>query len=215
MGATTIGRMMVGFADKRRAAIDGAMRDEVYRTSVRILTEEGIAALTLDRIATEIGVSRPTLYNYFRDRAGVVTFIEDRVFAPLEALLDEIVGGHAPAREKLEALCTAVVDGVYRERALVLAIFHKEMLEGAVKEAKAAKRERAIGLVARVLEEGMRTGELRAVPVRSAAEVVFGAINGMVDSMVYSGRFRTGAEVVPPVLDVLLRGLDRAPGPRP
>lgn len=204
---------MTEFAHKRRAAVDAAMRDEVYRTSVKILTEEGFAALTLDRIATEIGVSRPTLYNYFPDRAGVVIFIENRLFAPLETLLDEIAAGPAPAREKLAALCTAVIDGVYQERALVLAVFHKEMLEGAVKQAKAAKRERAIALVAAIIDQGVRSGELRVVPVRAAAEVVFGAISGMVDSMVFSGRFRTAAETVPPLLDVILRGLARPAAP--
>lgn len=200
---------MADFAAKRRAAVDAAMRDEVYRTSVKILTEEGFAALTLDRIARDIGVSRPTLYNYFSDRAGVVNFIEDRVFEPLEASLEEIVAGDGSARDKLHAVCTAVIDSIYNERALVLAMFHKEMLDGAVKESKAAKRERAIGLLTRVLKEGVRSGELRDLQLRPAAEVIFGAITGLVDGMVYSGAFLPAAEVVPPMLDVLLLGLVR------
>lgn len=206
---------MADFAAKRRAAVDAAMRDEVYRTSVKILTEDGFAALTLDRIARDIGVSRPTLYNYFSDRAGVVNFIEDRVFEPLEASLDEIVAGDGTAADKLQAMCSAVIDSIYRERALVLAMFHKEMLDGAVKEAKAAKRERAIGLLSRVLEDGVRSGELREVALRPAAEVVFGAITGLVDGMVYSGRFVTADQAVPPMLDVLLRGLESGPAATP
>jgi AcrR family transcriptional regulator len=197
------------FADKRRAAVDATMRDEVYRTSVKIITEEGIVALTLDRIAKEIGVSRPTLYNYFPDRAGIVTFIENRAFEPLGALLEEIVAAEGAAQDKLAQICTAVIDSVYRERALVLAIFHKEMLEGVVKDAKAAKRERAVALISKVLEHGIESGELRPLPVQAAAEVILGAITGLVDSMVYSGSFRTADEVVPPMLDVLLRGLEK------
>ncbi len=199
---------MAGFADKKRAAIEAAMRDEVYRTSVEILTNEGFASLSLERLATEIGVSRPTLYNYFPDQAGVVIFIEDRVFESLEVEFDRIVTVEASATQKLESICTAVIECVSRERVLVLAMFHKDMLDGAVKDAKSARHKRVVSMICQVLEQGVQSGELRPIPIQAAAQVVFGALAGHVDSMIYSGEFLAAAEVVPPMLDVLLKGLE-------
>lgn len=201
---------MARFTELKRAAVDAAMRDEVYRTSVKILVEEGLYSLTLDRLATEIGVSRPTLYNYFSDRAGVVSFIEDRVFENLGAELERIAGGAGTAREKLEAICNAIIDCIFQERILVLALFHKEMLEGELKDARAARRQQAMDVIVHVLEQGMSSGELRSLPLSAASQVVFGALAGHVDGMIYSGNFVPAAEVVPPMLDVLLGGLERA-----
>lgn len=203
---------MPGFEEKKRAAIDAAMRDEVYLTSVKIITEEGIGALTLDRIAKAIGVSRPTLYNYFSDRAGVLIFLEDRIFEPLGVRIEEISASNAPASEKLEDICRTIIDSIYGDRALVSALFHKEIVDDAIKESKMTKRERAIGVMQQVIEEGVVSGEFRSVPNRAAAEVVFGAISCAVDNMVYSEKFRRADDVVPPMLNVLLGGLERPEG---
>lgn len=198
---------MARFSDKRRAAVDAAMRDEVYRTSVKILTEEGMAGLTLDRIASEIGVSRPTLYNYFSDRADVVNFIADRLFEPLNELLDDIVARPIPAREKLDGVCSSVIDSIYQERALVEALFLTEMREGELRQGKADRRRNALRLISTILEEGVARGEFRPVPVSMAAELILGAIHSQLEGMIDSGHFLSADEVVPPLLDLLLVGL--------
>ena len=199
----------------RRAERQEWQRRYIQERAMNVFAASGYHGTTMEMVAEAAEVSKGTLYNYFSDRAHVVIFIENRVFEPLGQKLDEIVGGELPAVEKLRALCTEVIDSVYRERVLVLAMFHKEMLEGAVKEAKAAKRQRAVSHISQILEQGIQSGELRPVPVAAAAKVVLGAITGLVDSMVYSGDFLPAEDVVPPMLDVLLRGLERPSASEP
>ena len=40
------------FAEKRRAAMDSMMKEEVYHKAVDILTHHGPRALTMDRLAS-------------------------------------------------------------------------------------------------------------------------------------------------------------------
>ena len=204
---------MMGFADKRKAAVETAMKDAVYEAAVRILTEEGFGALTLDRIAKAIGVSRPTLYNYFNDRAAVVNFVEDRAFAPLVEMLDEVAASKDSAIEKLDKVCRAVLNRIVEERALVMALFQKEMPDSEILQGKKAKRDRALARIEQILRDGVAAGEFRPIPVEHAAQVVMGCLTGIIDTMVFSGDFKDPGETLPPMLDVLVRGL-RAEGAR-
>lgn len=198
---------MTDFAEKKRAAVDAVMRDSVYGSAVKIIKEEGLATLTLERIAREIGVSRATLYNYFSDRADVLSFIKERVFEPLEESLDAIAKGNAASTAKLEGICTVFIDSIYHERALILAVFHDEMLEGSAKKARAAKRERVIANISGVIEEGIACGEMRQMSVRAAAHVVLGSVIDLIETMIYSGEFQPASEVIPPILNVIFGGV--------
>jgi AcrR family transcriptional regulator len=200
---------MTSFADKRRAAVDAAMRDEVFNTSVKILADEGLSALTLDRIAKEVGVSRPTLYNYFPDRGGVLIYIEDRVFGKLTEKLDEIAANSTPAKQRLKSIATTAIESLTRESALLLAFFHQELIENAVLEAKAARRKRATDMVSKVIEDGIEAGEFRPLPAGLAAEIFFGIISGTIDKLVYFGQIDPESAETSEKIEILFTGLNK------
>ncbi|GAA4672772.1 TetR/AcrR family transcriptional regulator [Gordonia humi] len=47
-------------------------RDAVARTAVEIVDEDGPGALSLERIATRMGVRAPSLYNHFADKTEIL-----------------------------------------------------------------------------------------------------------------------------------------------
>lgn len=51
-----------GKADKEEVILQGALQ---------VFTHQGYAAASMDRIAAAAGVSKSTLYSYFRDKEGV------------------------------------------------------------------------------------------------------------------------------------------------
>jgi len=200
---------MTGFAEKRRAAVDAAMREEVFKTSVEILAEEGLSALTLDRIAKDVGVSRPTLYNYFPDRAGVLIYIEDRVFADLIVQLEAIAATDLPARQRLKTIATTVIDSLANERALLLALFHQELNEQSILEAKAARHEDAISTLSGIIEDGIQTGEFRPLPVHLAADIILSVVSGAIDKLVYAGTAESVNMDIPQMIDILFEGFNK------
>jgi AcrR family transcriptional regulator len=54
-------------------------RDRIARTAVRIADKEGLAAITMQRIAREVGLSTMALYRYFPSKAEVVGLMIDSV----------------------------------------------------------------------------------------------------------------------------------------
>lgn len=70
-------------------------RDDVIHTAIQLLQEVGLDGLTLRRLATELGISAPTLYWHVRDKREL-----------LDLMADEMIREHRtkqpPLREGLE-----------------------------------------------------------------------------------------------------------------
>jgi len=57
--------------------------DEIAETALRILDEEGLEALTMRRLAGEIGVQPMTLYRYLPDKEAILAVVADRLWIRL------------------------------------------------------------------------------------------------------------------------------------
>jgi AcrR family transcriptional regulator len=89
----------------RRAANKQRTRDALSRAAIALVSEEGIDALTADRIAAEAGVSRRTLFNYFPR-------VEDVLTASIEEVTTDTVAAFVarPADEPLRRSVVAVLE---------------------------------------------------------------------------------------------------------
>jgi TetR/AcrR family tetracycline transcriptional repressor len=56
-------------------------RDDVIRAAVRLLQDAGLEALTLRRLAGELGVSAPTLYWHVKDKRALLDLVADAILA--------------------------------------------------------------------------------------------------------------------------------------
>ena len=65
--------------------------DRALRAADDLLEREGLAALTLHRVADEAGVSVGALYQYLPDREAIVAALSANYYARLEARMSELV----------------------------------------------------------------------------------------------------------------------------
>jgi AcrR family transcriptional regulator len=65
-------------------------RDQITATAVRIADAEGFGAVTMKRIATELGAGTMSLYYYVRTKADVVALMQDAILADLLIPNDEL-----------------------------------------------------------------------------------------------------------------------------
>jgi AcrR family transcriptional regulator len=84
-----------------------AVRDAIQDTTAALVTEHGLASVTMSQIAEATGIGRATLYKYFPDVEAILfAWHERQVTGHLKQLIQ--VGGHAgDARERLEAVLQA------------------------------------------------------------------------------------------------------------
>jgi AcrR family transcriptional regulator len=200
---------MSKFSEKRKAAVDEMLRDTVYEAAVKVLLDQGIGALTMERLAGLAGVSRATLYNYFRDRDDLVIYVEDRIIAPLREQMGTIMHSDAEPRDKLRGLAEAALRYLDQHRGILLSVYDKETVEGARREAQIQRREAFRELFANVIQEGIDSGQFRQVHVARAAEIFEGGLLGLVDGMVDRNSFLPPEETVPHFVSIFLHGINK------
>ena len=59
-------------------------REKVAEVALRILDEDGLEGLSLERIAEEMGVRGPSLYHHFADKAAILTEVARLVLGDLD-----------------------------------------------------------------------------------------------------------------------------------
>ena len=203
---------MPRYSEQQKAALDALMKDTVYEKAIAIVTGEDLQALTMERLARDVGVSRGTIYNYFADRDAVVDFVVDRTFGPCKAAVESAARSDLSPAEQLTTIIEWVFDTLYDDRALVIALGSAGASNKGNSRSRRDRHDAIVAAVATVIGNGVKSGEFRDLPPTFVGEIFFAAVRGLVDSMVDSGEFLPAAKVVPTFKRLFLDGLSSSPG---
>lgn len=163
---------------KTEAEIQSA-REKILNTTLSILQESGIEAVTSRAIAERLGMAHMSLFTYFENQAAIWAALRERVVAefraPFAALEVRAETESIPplVHEILEHLVTFARENPYLHR---LAWVMPEM-EGVKLE---MNRQETLGLVtqlAGILKLGMERGDFEVRDPILAARTVLGMIN--------------------------------------
>lgn len=84
-----------------RSVLDREIKERVFREGCRILMEDGWGGFTMEKLANAVGVAKGTLYNYFKDKLDVVTFINGQLFAQMAQHVSPILERDGDCRDIL------------------------------------------------------------------------------------------------------------------
>lgn len=168
----------------RQASLDAA---------ARLLTTAGPQALTMRRIATELGASTTVLYSVFGGKEGIADALYREGFERLRRRLEDArdQAGTDPAAR------LAAVGNAYRESALTDRAFYAVMFTNGVPgyvppPDSVAAGQRSLGVLVDAVADGMAAGVLRTGDPAAAARVLHAAAHGAV-SLELSGHFPDAA----------------------
>jgi len=91
-------------AAERQRLLEDFRIESIQRAAVEVISRKGIAGATMQEIADAAGISKGTLYLYFKDREAVVESAVDRALGRLMAALEEVFADDAPLATVLPAL---------------------------------------------------------------------------------------------------------------
>src|SRR5271156_4430906 len=103
-----------------RGGTQDAMRDRILRATFKVLCRHGYGKLNLSDVATQAGISRPTVYKFFSSKHDLLSAFSLFELQLLREDLERAVEGHT-GRERVDALLRFLADfyGSYQMRALV------------------------------------------------------------------------------------------------
>jgi TetR/AcrR family fatty acid metabolism transcriptional regulator len=164
--------------DKRRQILDSA---------VRVFARQGFHTCRVSDIADEAGVAYGLVYHYFQSKDEVLdTLFLERWNIMLDAIR-ETDAQAIPAREKLYAIASFIVDS-YRHDPELMKVIIVEVTRaansfGAVHLAKIAE---AYGQISGIVEQAQTAGEFRTtISPEFAAMAFYGAIEQVLTGWIF------------------------------
>ena len=206
-------------AETRRRAILVAAAD--------LFDARGYAATTMEEVAAGAGISKGSIYNYFRSKNDLFTQLYSEMTAVDEDQADALLGRPGSAMQKIEALMDYWfnrLDEHMRLGRLTLEFWAtgaREQENGGLSSLLQGTYGRWLDRIAEVLAAGVANGELSGqLDPRPAANMFIGVLNGLLVHMILNVGVRVDEELLPAVKRSVLAGLGataageaHAPGP--
>jgi TetR/AcrR family transcriptional regulator len=85
-------------------------REAILAQAARLFAQRGFPATSMNQVAEACGLSKPTLYHYYRDKYALLVSIAEGHVAKLEALVNEVAATGLPAEERLRELIRRFVE---------------------------------------------------------------------------------------------------------
>ncbi len=164
--------------DKRRVILDAA---------VRVFARQGFHTCRVSDIADEAGVAYGLVYHYFQSKDEVLdTLFLERWDVMLDAIA-EIDSRSVPARDKLQAIASFIVDS-YRHDPELMKVIIVEVTRAANSfgAAHLGTISDAYRQIQGIVEKAQASGEFRAtVPGQFAAMAFYGAIEQVLTGWIF------------------------------
>jgi AcrR family transcriptional regulator len=154
------------------------LRAGILTAAADLFRERGYRAATLDEIARRVGVSKPTLYGYFRSKEELLAAIFHRTMSLFERDLRAIRASRDDPVTKLRRVIRFHVGAVIAERSF-LAVFFSEEANLPPRLGRAIRRRKAgyDRALRAIVEAGVRDGSLRVANPRLLVFALLGMAN--------------------------------------
>ena len=191
--------------DRRRLILDAA---------VRVFARQGFHTCRVSDIADEAGVAYGLVYHYFQSKDEVLDTLFLERWELLLAAIGEIDERDIPAREKLHAIASFIVDS-YRHDPELMKVIIVEVTRAANSfgQTHIEKITEAYNLIGAVVEKAQASGEFRTdISPQFAAMAFYGAIEQVLTGWIFDslpqaeGDFDEAKRLI---VETICSGLDR------
>jgi AcrR family transcriptional regulator len=158
----------------------------LLRAALKSFADRGYAATSVQKIVTDARVSKPALYYYFKDKAGLFDALVDQAHDERHRLMHEAAAKGSTVAEKLEEIAAAIFDFSVRNRDLMRLAFATAFAASGETPHPGQMRcrekgKRSFEFIRSLIEAGQRSGELdRSFTVDELAMGIYGQLNSHV-----------------------------------
>lgn len=103
-------------------------KESVINAARELFSLYGYRKVSMDEIASKSGVTKKTIYTYFKDKNDLIKYFLNDEIKEMEKLADEIDKKDVPFEDKLHELITIQLN--YRKDSKLLVFFLKELEQG-------------------------------------------------------------------------------------
>ena len=157
-------------------------RDKIIEVAEALYARRGFSGVGMREVAEAAGLGKSSLFHHFRSKVQLYLAVVERVLGRMEERLAPILTSPLGTAEKLDRWIDALIDTLAEQpssaRLLLRALFEEDEFDGEDwPEGQAVDRHLAVVLegITRLLEAGMRAGELRRASAPHVVQTLIGA----------------------------------------
>ncbi|MBE7366067.1 TetR/AcrR family transcriptional regulator [Ramlibacter pallidus] len=195
----------------RHAGYD-EQRETILARAAELFARHGYQGTSMNQVAEACGLSKATLYHYYRDKYALLVSIADGHVTRLRAIVDDAVAGEATPQGQMRALVRRLVEEY------ASAQHEHRVLTEDVKFLAPEDRDRILGKEREVVAGFARVVAALRPDLKEAAMskpltmLLFGMVNWMFTWMKPEGRLAYD-DMAPVVSDLFLGGLEKVKAP--
>ena len=160
-------------------------KHEILEKALEVFIEEGYEDVTFQKIAERCGITRTTLYIYFKNKREIFLWSIKQLTYGIEQELNEIVANeHQTSGACLRAMLSTIVDVCEETTSLfsVLLTYLLSLQKSGDEPGKRVRRRvvRLQHMLSTVMIRGIKEGEFKKVNVKSANEMFYGFIQSAI-----------------------------------
>jgi TetR/AcrR family fatty acid metabolism transcriptional regulator len=181
----------------------------ILDAAVEVIAERGYFHSPVSAIAARAGVADGTIYLYFKSKDEVLRAAIDQTFGRFHEQVEERFRTVHDAREQLEFIARLHLESAKVNRSMAI-LLQTEMRQSArfIAEFSHHHLVRYIQVVREVVRRGQQEGLFRRdVSDGVVAHCLFGAIDELLSSAVFTGREYDAGDTAAQVVDVVLNGI--------
>jgi len=191
----------------RKQALDEIMKEAIFKAAVSALSARGVKGLTMDRVASEAGVAKGSLYRYFRSKRDLLEFVHAKLVDPIRHGTDDIIAGDGSAIDKLSEQLTLLLDHVAKYVQIHRLLFDDEAAYGLLQSSERRTVEAATRRLAEIFRQGIAEGVFRPADPMLLAAMYLGLCRSVLQTRPELGEPGQRKTVHDLILGTLLHGV--------
>ncbi len=159
-------------------------KHEILQKSLDVFVEQGYEDATFQKIADHCGITRTTLYIYFKNKHEIFLGSIKELLSELETNLRDIIKKDMDSIESLKQILFTIVDACENNKKLFSVLLNYLLqLKKAGVDTNERVRRRVIKmrhLLSTVLIKGIQKDEIKSVNVKDINELLYGMIEASI-----------------------------------
>ena len=202
-----VGRLSAMAAERprNRRGARGLTRERLLQAADRLWSERGVRGASLDDIARDAAVTKPTLYYYFVDKSGLFTEMVCSVLEQHGSGLRTASRAASSARERLAA-ATAYLIRAQCSAPRLLREGGIKLTTDQLSQTRSAFFRHFFSPVQLILDDGVRGRELRPMDTAFAAQAVLNLVDPWIGRDARPGG-RTAEQLAVDIVDLVVDGI--------
>lgn len=183
-------------------------RDAILSQAKELFSKKGYRGTTLEDLTGVFGVSRPSIYYYFKSKMDILLDLHSIGFEKAENSFEEILATEMPIKKKFQKVLEMHVRNIINDIELqrVFYLDEIEMPRDLLRKIKTRRKEYT-NKIAKLYEKGIKEGSFKEIEPKMAVYFLLGACNWLI--MWYSAEKGPAPEqVVEDLMKILCEGYE-------